>query len=87
MVQIADCHHVFCINLVWSIDIVDDERATESINVLATNMSMIPVSTGLIDSKFVDKSSTGLDRTLSNHRRSISIGRVLLMDTMEMDCS
>ena len=87
MVQIADCHHVFCVNLVWSIDIVDDERTTESINVLATNVSMIPVSTRLVDNEFVDEGSTGLDRALSNHRRSISIGRVLLMETMEMDCS
>jgi len=87
VVQIADCHHVFCINLVWSIDIVDDERATESINVLATNVSMIPVSTRLVDSEFVDEGSTRLDRALSNHRRPISIGRVLLMETMEMDCS
>jgi hypothetical protein len=48
---------------------------------------MIPVSTGLVDNEFVDEGSAGLDRALSNHRRSIGIGRVLLMETMEMYCS
>ena len=87
MVKVADCHHVFRGNLVWRVDILDDEWASESINILSTNMSMIPVGTVLVDDEFIDKCSTRLDWALSNHRRSIGIGCVSLADTVEMDCS
>jgi len=67
MVKVADCHHIFGSNLVWRIDVFDDERASESINVLSSNVGMIPVSSVLIDDEFIDERSTWLDRALSNH--------------------
>ncbi len=67
MVQVADCHQVFGSNLVWRIGILDDEWASETINILTTNMSMIPISTILIDDEFIDECSTRLDRALGNH--------------------
>jgi len=87
VVKIADRQNILRINAIRSVHIVDKERASESVDILSTNVSMIPVSTRLVDSEFVDEGSTRLDRALSNHRRPISIGRVLLMETMEMDCS
>lgn len=87
MVEITDRHHVFGINLVWRIDIFDDEWASESINILSTNVSMVPVGTGCIDDELIDKGSSRLDGALSDHRGAICKSRVDLAKTMEVDRS
>jgi hypothetical protein len=87
MVEVAQGQSIFVVNAIRRIHICDDERASESINVLSTNVSMIPVSTRLVYYEFVDKHSTRLNRTLGYHRWSVCIGRVDLVKTMEMQGS
>jgi len=87
VIQITDRHHIFCVNPVWRIDVFDNEWAPESINVLSANVSVVPVSTRLVDDELIDECSTRLDGALSDHRGSVRISRVDLAKTMEMDRS
>jgi hypothetical protein len=87
MVEVAQGQGIFLVNAIRRIYICDDERASESINILSTNVSMIPVSTRLVYYEFIDKYSARLNRTLGYHRWSVCIGRVDLMKTMEMQGS
>ena len=87
MVEVAQGQSIFVVNAIRRIHICDDERASESINVLSTNVSMIPVGTRLVYYEFVYKYSTRLNRTLGYHRWSVCIGRVDLVNTMEMQGS
>jgi hypothetical protein len=86
VVEITNRHQVFCTNTVWRIDVLDDKWTTESINVLSTNVSMIPISAWLVNDEFIDKCSTRLNWALGHHGRSIGIGCIGLMNTVEMDC-
>lgn len=86
MVKVSERESILCINTsVWCVDIVDDKRTTKAIDVLAPYVCMIPVSSWLVDYKLVDKLCSRLDRTLSNHSRTIRICSTRLEDTMEMD--
>ena len=71
MVEIAESQSVFLINTIWCVHIRDDEWPSESIDVLAANVSMIPISTRLSNFEFVDEECSRLDRTLGYHGWSI----------------
>ena len=88
MVEVAQSQSILLIKAtVRCIYIVNKERAPESIDILSTNVSVIPVSTRLVDYEFVDKYSSRLNWTLGHHRWSVGIGRIDLVDTMEMEGS
>lgn len=87
MVEVAEGQSIFCVDPIWSIHICDDERASESINILSSNVSMIPVSTRLVYYEFVHEYSTRLNRTLGYHRWPVRIGRIDLVKAMEMQGS
>ena len=87
MIEVAQGQSIFFVNAIRRIHICDDERASESVDVLSTNVSMIPVSTRLGYYEFVDKYSTRLNRTLGYHCWSVCIGRVDLVKAMEMQGS
>lgn len=84
MVQVRECQGIFLINTVWRVHIIDQERSSESVNVLSTNMSVIPVSTRLRNFEFVNECRTRFNRTLSHHSWSIGIRGISLLDSMEM---
>lgn len=85
MVQIGESKNVLGVNSVRSIDILGNKRSSEAINVLSTDVRMIPVSSRLSDFELVDKGPSRLNWTLSYHCRPISIGCIPLMKTMEMN--
>ena len=87
VVKIADRQNILRINAIRSVHIVDKERASESVDILSTNVSMIPVSTRLVNDELIDKYSTRLDWALGHHRRAVRIGCVDLMNTVEMNGS
>lgn len=85
VIQISESHDIFRIDTIWSVYIIDDERTSESIDVLSTNVCMVPVCSGLRDFELIDEACSGLDWTLSNHCWSIGECSILLEDTVEMD--
>jgi hypothetical protein len=87
VVEIAKSQSIFFIHTVRGIDVIDEQRASKSINILTTNVSMVPVSSRLRNCELVDKNSTRRDRALGHHGRPICVGCVDLMKTVEMNGS
>lgn len=85
MIQISQGHDVFCINTIRGVHVIDNERSSESINVLSTNVCMVPVCSRLCDFELIDKASSRLNWTLSHHGWSVRERGISLEDTVEMD--
>lgn len=85
MVQIRYGKHVFRIDSIRSIEVLANQWSSEPVDILSTNMSVIPISSCLCYCKLVDECTTRLDWTLCDHGRSIGICCIPLVESMEMN--
>lgn len=86
MIVVTESEDVFSVNrTVRRVHVGDDEWSTEAIDVLSSNMCMVPVGSSLIDFELVHKRASWLDRALSDHCWTVGIVCPTLTDAVEMD--
>ena len=85
MVKIGECQGIFRVNTIRCRYVVDKEWTSEAIDVLATNMCVIPVGSWLIHDELIDEGAAGLNWALSHHCWSVRKSCVDLVKPVEMN--